>query len=413
MVRNSKYFLLLNSAPSDGNGSARIDSRPVKPVATGNTVPQEALGMTFDVEQLPEPDAPTVETGAPSDVGTKKGNENVEQVEKSNTDEQEKKVEVEGEYSNLPKGMKPPKKDKEKEEKDKPKDEKEKDKGVDLDKQVVPKQGTDGKAFDYSPFSQSEVTALKNMSVQSREWASGLLKKNKELAKSADGIYYQHPNGYVLAPEYNQLQNDVKLCSFESRHWETQLKLLKEGKKVRDFEGIDNKGQPIYGPELEPSDDLEEKIRHAIQTTYNVQRDLAGKVKEFPGKYKQQVTQSDAAVQAECKNRFAWVNDPKLMECQVTVKGFGDKSLSQIKKDFLSILPSHYQGHPMTEVAANFFIAMAVRGAELQEIQDSLSAEKTKVQEVRRAEPSSSDKPGKPPKEVHGVSEFVMDESVV
>lgn len=414
-----KNLFKLDPAPSDGGSSAPSAGNKVGgvvPVVPSNTTPQEALGMSFDVEQLP---GDLVDDTSQQDVALKgseiadpkkpepKEQKSSEQQEVIAEEGKEEKPKEEGEYSNLPKGLKPPKKDEQKKD-EKGKDAK--DKGVDLEKKIEP--STKEGQFDYSGYSPSEVIALKNMSVQSRKFVSDMIKQNRELKKTSEAVYYQHPQGYILSPEFGQLQVDSQHTQYESRHWEAQLKNLKEGKKVKDFAGWDPKtGQPVFGQEMEPSDQLEEAVRHALQQTYNLRKDLDTKVKEFPKKYKDFVTNGDQAVAAESAKRFAWVSDPKMMDCMVTVKGFGDKSLSTIKKDLISILPGHLRSHPMTELASNFFITMAIQGAELQELRDELANSKLTQQETRRAEPSSSDKPSKPKIEVHGIKEFVYDES--
>lgn len=414
--------LLLDPVGGEGGGTKPpVDTRAIKIQSPNPTIPQEVLDRTFDIEQLPILDSEfgsqqgveDKKVGAPSD-GDKSVDKGIKKEVSTTVKEEvvkeegEKKVEEKkddnSEFPNLPKGLRPPKgKD------DKSKDKKEDEKNADGTIKAPAPKSNEQKAFDYTGYSAPEIAALRSMSKESREFTTNLIKQNKELAKESKNQYYQHPQGYILSPEFRDLQNSQYTVNFETKHWETQLKLLKEGKPIKDLKGFDNRGQPVYGEELKPTDALEENVRHALQTSYNLKANLSAKINEFPKLYDNYIKVNDSAVKDEFKKRFTWEADPKQLDCVVNVAGFGDKSIRQIRDDLKSILPVHYRTGLMTDLACNFLAGMAIAKAENIELQEQLNVEKLKSDEVRRAEPSSGGKPPKPKETVHGVGEFTYD----
>lgn len=263
--------------------------------------------------------------------------------------------------------------------------------------------------FDYTGFSVEEKGYLENMSKPARVFAGKLIKDNKELAKLKDSNYLQHPEAYQLSPEFRELQVDYQKISFEAKHWGEQLALCKLGKNIRDIEGYDKNGNPIFSKEMKPTDEMEEQIRTLMQQAYATSNTIKGKVQEYPTKFQKQIGVDQQAIEQECKARFAWESDPKLMDYTVNVEGVGDKSLKQVRQDFMSLFPTYMHNSVALRVASNLMIAMVIQKAELDEARAGRQVADTKVEEAKRTEPNSTVKPGKEPDSINGVRTFSTD----
>lgn len=266
--------------------------------------------------------------------------------------------------------------------------------------------------IDYTGLTQVEVGHLKNMNVQARKFTVELIKNNRELSKLKDTNYLQHPDAYLLSPEYRQLVFNSTAANSEADFWAQQLVNCKNLKKVFDIKGIDNAtGNIIPGNQYEPSDALEEQIRMNMMNARRVMEESGSKLKEYPNRYKGAIDNDLSVIRQEVHNRFAWVSNPEVAEYTMSVPmndgKVVDKTLKQIGEDFAGLFPVYLRNNPVMDVAKNFMIALAVRDAEMREMRKELESYKVKGAESRRVEPSGNNRPIATPK-VNGVSEFSL-----
>lgn len=243
-------------------------------------------------------------------------------------------------------------------------------------------------SFDYSGYTPQEQITLKNMSRQSRDYVTNLIKENKSLAALKDSTYLQHENGYTLSPEFNEIRQRAYLASTESQCWERALLSIKAGKKFQDVVGFDKNGNPQMGPEKDPTDADEIRIANNLTMCIQAAQQFNGQLQVFPQRFKQQVQADLQAVDQAQREQFAWVADPKLLDYSVSVDG-QDKKLSQIKADFKSILPVYWQSSPIADVASNLMVALVIRTNELNEAKNGRQVAEIKQKEIARGEPSS------------------------
>jgi hypothetical protein len=263
-------------------------------------------------------------------------------------------------------------------------------------KPITPIRDTKGDDFDYTKYAPQEVVNMKNMSRQSREAYSKLLDENKQLASLKDATYLQHEQGYTLSPEFKQLQEKQYYAQTEAQYWEQALLNIKAGKPFRDIFGFDKNGNPQLSNEIQPTDRDEIRVTNNLSACSIAATQLAGQLSVYPHQFKGRIQQDLRAIDAERHARFAWVQDPKLLEYAVNIEGQGDKKLKDIKHEFKSIFPSYLQNSPATEVASDLFVAMIIQGAELREARNGKQVADIKFDEARRAEPSSNNSPTEP-----------------
>jgi hypothetical protein len=255
---------------------------------------------------------------------------------------------------------------------------------------IVPKGvAGDKKEYDYTGFSDAEVTILKNMSVQSRDHVTKLMKENKELAKTKDGQFMQHPNAYTLDPQYSQLQEDVFYYNKETEYWQEQLAKVKNGDTWQPIKGWTKDGQPVAGEATPASAVAEEQIRLMMNRCYTATEAKQNELKQFAGNYKQRLTTDTKAINEERARRFGWVADPKILEATVEIEPGLVKTVKQVREDLISLFPPYMRNTQGVEVAADLFAALQIFGEENRALKAGKQVAEIKAEEVTRAEPTS------------------------
>ena len=243
--------------------------------------------------------------------------------------------------------------------------------------------------FDYSKFSHQDQLNLKNMSRQSREAYVKLVEENKQLSSLKDANYLQHEQGYTLSPDYQQLQQKDYLARTEGRAWEQALLDIKAGKEFRDITGFDQQGNPIYSKPRAASDRDEIRVTSNLNACVAAVRDNESALRTFPTQFKQRIGQDLQEINNERNARFAWVQDPKLLDYSVEVEGKGQQKISDIKSDFKNLFPPYLRNNVGVDVASDMMVAMIIQGAELREARNGQQIATIKQQEIARGEPTS------------------------
>lgn len=271
---------------------------------------------------------------------------------------------------------------------------------------VQDKQGTVGR--DYSGFTESETSALKQMSNAGFELAAKALKDNKELAKLKDSTYLQHDQAFVLDPNYQKLHSDSTYIRKEFDYWQQQLANMDKGEKWQPIKGWDKNGNPVLDKERDPSKGDEEQVRMLMQKCYNMQTDVQGQIDQYPSKYKSQVSTDMQKSNAERTNRFPWVKDSSLMEHTINVEGLGERSIKQVYDDIKGLFPSYMQKHPAMDWVADLYVSFMVQQAEISELRTGKQVDTVRQDEKSLVEPTSGQRKVevKEKKAVHGIKEF-------
>jgi hypothetical protein len=258
--------------------------------------------------------------------------------------------------------------------------------------------------------SPEETTALKQMSNEGFELAAKVIKENRELKKLEGSTYLQHEHAYVLDPEFQQKNLVVQRSTGEAEHWRQQLLLAEQGKPIHDIKGWDQRtGQLVIGQEYQPNASLIESVRERLYACNNAVAQNKQQLESFPSKYSERIKQDSQAIENEIKTRFAWEQDPKLMDHTLSVEfedGPRDVSLKQIKEDFTGLFPAYLRQNLGVRVAANMMIALKIQDAEIRQLKAGSQVAETIKEEQRLVEPTSEHKIapalGKP---VNGVTE--------
>lgn len=248
---------------------------------------------------------------------------------------------------------------------------------------------TDGR--DYTGYTPEEVETLKQMSNPAFNYTVGKLKQLKELegkVKAGNEVYYQHPQGFMLTPEYNQAITDYQYADFEANHWKKQLLEVKAGRPWTPLTGYDKNGNPVYGQPIKATEDGEISVQDAYNGSLGISNQLKGKLQEMQTGFKTKVDADLQAMQNERANRFAWVKDPKVLDETINIPEVGDVKISQVRQDFKNLFPSYQHSNPLLDVAADLFVAVQKVAEENRKLSQSVTTEKKLKQEVIDAEPT-------------------------
>lgn len=242
---------------------------------------------------------------------------------------------------------------------------------------------------DYSKYSQQDQINLKNMSRQSREAYIKLVEENKQLSSLKDSNYLQHEQGYTLSPQYQELQTKDYLARTEGRAWEQALLDIKAGKEFKDIIGFDANNQPMYSKPRQSTDRDEIRVTSNLNACIQAVRQNEQTLQTYPQQFKQRISQDLNDINNERNARFAWVQDPKLLDYSVEVEGKGQQKISAIKSDFKDLFPQYLKNSVGVEVASDMMVAMIIQGAELREARNGQQVATIKQQEMARGEPTS------------------------
>jgi hypothetical protein len=265
--------------------------------------------------------------------------------------------------------------------------------------------------FDYTKYSPQEVTNLKNMSRQSREYAAKLIDDNKQLAGLKDSTYLQHEQGYTLSPAFQEIQKKDYYIKTEAKCWEQALLDLKSGKPVKEITGFDGNGNPLFSEERIATDADEIRISNNLTTCLQAAKQVDEHLRQYPNQFKQRIEQDLQAINRVQAEKFAWVGDPKLLDYSVNVEGQGEQKLRDIKNNFKSMFPAYQANNIGVEVASNLMVALIIQEAELREARNGQQVAQIKQKEAARGEPTSDAFPSEATKlEAKGIpSVFTLD----
>ena len=261
---------------------------------------------------------------------------------------------------------------------------------------------------DYTGFSAEEQAMLKQMSNPAFDFVSKMAKERKELEKLRGATVFQHPQGYILDPDFQKHNEDMQYANAEYRHWQAQLEKVKLGEKWTPLLKWDANGQPVYGAEQDPTGRDEEQIRLAMNQCMQVSNNAQAQAQQYVGNFHQRVMADNQAIMAEQRARFGWVADPKLLDEKLALQD-GEKSIRDIKSEFIGLFPAYHRNSVAVDVAANLFVACIIQGMRVRQAEAGRQVAEVKTEEARRAEPTSAATRRPQGKAINGVTEFSLE----
>ena len=275
-------------------------------------------------------------------------------------------------------------------------------------KQIVPPTKGEKVVRDYSGYSDEEVSNFKQMSDSSYKWVTEQLKAKKEFEKNKDNTFLQHPDAYTLTPKFQELRGQLTNAAKEANYWKQCLAEIDAGKPIKDLIGFDANGNPQFGNEYQPSKELEENVRMAMQRAYGAVQTTNNELQQFPTKFKASVSDDMRAIEDERKRRFSWVADPKYLDATLDMGNAGEMTVKAVRQSVIDLFPPYLRNNPATEVCGDMFVAIRILEGQLREANGTKKIEVQDKSDEKRAEPSSEVKPAKQIGAVNGVKEFSL-----
>lgn len=217
-------------------------------------------------------------------------------------------------------------------------------------------------ARDYTGFSDDEKTLLGRTSndafaylrprlLERNQMAAVLKAKDTEIANLKVGKqvlpdnYYEHPQAFVLSPEYNKVSNDMQVSNYIHNHWKTQLGNIRRGEDWTDL--AINNGRPVLTPKQKATPESEAEIMSLVTTTANQLQEFQRKAHTVQVEFSGRAKQAKAHIEAEEKKYFGAFED--------------EKHPSQpIIKSIIETVPSEFRASPMTRPFAKACAALLV-----------------------------------------------------
>jgi len=179
------------------------------------------------------------------------------------------------------------------------------------------------------------------------------LPKLREAASKIPSFHYEHPDGYLLSPEWPKVTDAFHAYEHEVSHHERQLAAIENGEPWKEFMGYDDKGAPQYKVVPAPENgrvDIQSKI--AVQKALNraqAQLDsVQSKAHELITTYQAKRKQSLQAVEEHQKKMFPNV-DPAKLEGE-------DAENYKLAGDMVAEIDPSFAKHPATEFTKRLYV---------------------------------------------------------
>lgn len=240
---------------------------------------------------------------------------------------------------------------------------------------------------DYSGYSEAEVEVLKQMSNPAFEFATSRLKELKELRDKKPDSYLQHPQGYILSPDYNEAVQNHNLAQFEYNHYKTQLINLRAGKKWTRVLGYKADGSAVLSEQQDPTEEADVELSGLVNYAQQLQNQFSQKADQVRQGYTRNVEASVSALNTERAKRFEWVAKPELLDSKIEIEGMGEVPVKKVIEDFKSFFAPHFRGSPILDLTADMFVAVQLLKNQIKGLQSQLLGAEKLRKDVIRAEP--------------------------
>lgn len=217
-------------------------------------------------------------------------------------------------------------------------------------------------ARDYAGLPSEEADLLKHVSNQAFNYLKPVLLEKKKLgeviaAKDKEIVnlksgkqmmpdsYFEHPQAFVLSPEYNEASNTINTLTFVQTHWKQQMARIRKGEEWQGLQIDDKTGRIAYGKPQVATPEAEADVLTYLQSVNNQvqtsQQNLINIQNNFRARHD---VATNIIKQAE-KEHFAVYDDPK-------------HPMQPMIKHLMENIPTEYRGSPLASLAVKSGVAM-------------------------------------------------------
>lgn len=210
---------------------------------------------------------------------------------------------------------------------------------------------------DYSGFTEEETRALKGMSNEAFSYVKPRLLENKKLAETISGkdkeianlkvgkqelpaSYYEHPEGYMFSPEYEEVAKQADVFSAVKQHWQQQLIRIHKGEKWTPLKGMDKNGNLIPDVPREGTIEDQVNVQSFLQNSNNKLMEMQGQKGRIQAEFKARHNQASEIVRGAIKQNFAAYEQP-------------NHPMRPVLDSIRANLPKEFSGTPIYDLAVN------------------------------------------------------------
>jgi hypothetical protein len=254
---------------------------------------------------------------------------------------------------------------------------------------------------DLSLFDDTEKVYAKQMSNDAFARFSELKKIIKDLESKVANppqptsgqvqSFYEHPEAYMLQPDYKEAEKAADDISDEYDAWLAQLTAVESGKPfkivVRDANGKLTLSNEQYQPSSEVKVKLQEILHDTKFKLNEAEKNLASVKTTFANNF----AQTNTLVDKGLADAFPWIKDPASYK-DVVFEGpnIPKKTIEQLASDFSNLVPAMFRGSPMMKIATPLFASVHVLKSQCAKLQAENELLKAKNKEANGALPTSS-----------------------
>jgi hypothetical protein len=265
---------------------------------------------------------------------------------------------------------------------------------------------------DYSIFSAEEQALVKTAPNALFNHLKDVLPKLRtenatlktELDNAKKGIvkvpdsWNEHPEAYVLTPEYRQYRQAHAMVSEEESHWLEQLENVENGRAWAGIDGRDDAGNLVKTKEIaDNSVRSKDYINQQLQAARGYKTQFAAKVGDLKTNHQKNYQESVNTIREGVKAHCPWTTNDKLLATEIEFENPETKKLEKASigdtiKAAYNILPPVFRSHPLAEVFANTFVVNAIAQQKLRLLESQVKVKNTNATHQLEAEPVGATK---------------------
>lgn len=166
--------------------------------------------------------------------------------------------------------------------------------------------------------------------------------------------YNEHPNAFLLTPEFAQTSKNVQTASSLVEHWQEQLSKIEKGEDNITNVSLDKDGNLVNSGEIKVDPTTKSKVIGALVSTQNQLQQQQGKL------YSIQTLHQERHNEAK-----GWINK---FESEA-FSAFNNPETEAVVKDIIQKMHPAFHNNPLASLAAKSMLAVQKLGSQLKDLQ--------------------------------------------
>ena len=224
---------------------------------------------------------------------------------------------------------------------------------------------------------------------------SDLAEVRGKLAEAEKGIvkipdsYHEHPNAFILDPQFQTTHGNLTKAEFEAQFYTTQLEQLESGEPIQYLAGYDKSGNPVYGDKIaRPSAKDKVKLASNVSLAHNYAAQFSQQIESIQKNFSTRHKQETDRITSVMTKLIPWEAEPKLLD-DVVVNEKGEKSnVKTFLSKYMEAVPPVFQNHVMSKAWVNTMMVNFLLNQEMAKLRSELDIAKTNQNHQSQAQPT-------------------------